>query len=146
MRQAEQSPGRTMATRRLFQVAVEPGAPAFRSAPARWERGHGRAGSGQLCPGQAKRAAETAQGRLDVAVDTIADEALPLWQPDDALARCNRRFWICFPIWAALSPQPAILRFCRHAVVSDGAACQAATTRWLAAAPRPPTTANPKAA
>lgn len=35
---------------------------------------------------QAKRAAETAQGRLDVAVDTIAD-GFALWQPDDTLPR-----------------------------------------------------------
>ncbi len=45
---------------------------------------------------EAKLSAELAQGRLDAAVDTIAD-AFALWSPDDTLLRFNQRFADLFP-------------------------------------------------
>ena len=50
---------------------------------------------------EAKRAAELAQGRLDVAVETIAD-GFALWSPDDTLVRFNAVFTGMFPALRAL--------------------------------------------
>ncbi|MCK6437630.1 hybrid sensor histidine kinase/response regulator [Rivihabitans pingtungensis] len=73
---------------------------------------------------QAKRAAETAQGRLDVAVDTIAD-GFALWQPDDTLARCNRRFLDLFPNQRGMIRPGLHFEDFVAAVVSDGGVLEA---------------------
>ena len=73
---------------------------------------------------QAKRAAETAQGRLDVAVDTIAD-GFALWRPDDTLARCNRRFLDLFPNQRGMIRPGLHFEDFVAAVVSDGGVLEA---------------------
>lgn len=73
---------------------------------------------------QAKRAAETAQGRLDVAVDTIAD-GFALWWPDNTLARCNRRFLDLFPGQRNMIRPGLHFEDFLAAVISDGGVLEA---------------------
>ena len=95
-------------------------------------------------PDQAKRAAETAQGRLDVAVDTIAD-GFALGSRTTP-TRCNRRFLDLFPNQRGMIRPGLHFEDFVAAVVSDGGVLDARRPVWLAATPRRSTTANPKAA
>lgn len=83
---------------------------------------------------EAKRAAETAQGRLDVAVDTIAD-GFALWLPDDTLAQCNQRFLDLFPgLRGSIRLGMSFEQFVA-AVVADGEVLEARddAAAWMAA-------------